>query len=71
VSTGIVKVVNSERGFSFLTLEQPHPSGKRDVFAHFSSFERAGLKHPTVGQRYSFEIKASDRGINAVNLEAL
>jgi cold shock CspA family protein len=70
VSTGFVKVVN-ERGFCFLTLEQPHVSGKTDVFCHFSEFERAGLRHPNVGDRYSFEIRASDRGINATNLEAL
>jgi cold shock CspA family protein len=71
VSTGFVKVVNSERGYAFLTLEQPHVSGKKDVFCHFSAFESAGLQHPEVGGRYSFEIRASDKGINAVNLEAL
>jgi integrase len=29
VTTGKVKVANTERGFCFITLEQPHVSGKR------------------------------------------
>jgi cold shock CspA family protein len=71
VSTGKVKVVNHDRGFCFITLEQEHVSGKRDVFAHYSSFEAANLPRPEVGNRYEFEIRASDKGINATNLTAL
>lgn len=70
MATGKTKVVN-QKGYAFITLDAPHESGKRDVFAHFSSFESAGLPHPEVGDRYSFDIQESDRGINAVNLQAL
>jgi CspA family cold shock protein len=70
VATGRVKVVN-DKGFCFITLDQPHVSGKADVFCHFSTFEKAGLRHPEVGDRYQFEVVPSDRGIHAVNIEAV
>lgn len=68
--SGHTKMVYPNRGFAFLTMDLKHPSGRKDVFAHFSEFERAGLRHPEVGDRYSFEVVPSDRGIHAVAIDA-
>jgi cold shock CspA family protein len=63
--------VSVERGYCFITMDLKHPSGRADVFCHFSQFELAGLRHPEVGNRYEFEVVPSDRGIHAINIEAV
>ena len=60
MATGIVKWFNPTKGYGFI---QPHGGG-RDVFAHISAVERAGL-----GQQIEYE-EVSDRGkTSAQNLK--
>jgi CspA family cold shock protein len=66
-ATGVAKVVNSAKGFSFI--KQDYHYGA-DVYAHFSEFELAGIPHPDIGDRFSFRIVESERGLRAVEIES-
>jgi cold shock protein len=57
VTTGTVKLFNSQRGYGFI---QPDDGGK-DVFVHISAVERAGLRELREGQRVSYEITKDRR----------
>jgi cold shock CspA family protein len=65
--TGKIKVI--ARGqFGFIK-QDTH--GAPDVFTHVEDHERAGLPLPKVGNRYSFDIEESPKGLRATNLVAL
>jgi cold shock protein len=65
---GTVKAVVADRGFFFLSA----PDGSRkDIFCHFSEFEKAGLRVPERGESYQFEIQMTEKGPQAINLAAV
>jgi CspA family cold shock protein len=66
MTTGIVKFLNTTKGFGFI---QPS-DGTKDVFVHISAVERSNLGHLTEGQEVSFEVQQDQRGPKAVNLQA-
>ena len=69
MANGTVKWINSTKGLGFI---QPL-GGSRDVFAHISAVERAGLVGLSEGQKVEFEEQRDPkRGkTSAVNLKAV
>jgi CspA family cold shock protein len=66
--TGTVKNIVSGRGFAFIAADR----GGKDVFVHYSEFQRAGLREPEVGDRYEFQIEMSRKNQpQATNLKAV
>lgn len=67
VPEGTVKWFDDKKGFGFI---EPDDAGE-DVFVHYSSVEMEGFKTLEEGQRVSFEIAESDKGLRAVNVHAV
>lgn len=61
MSSGTVKFFNTEKGFGFITPDE----GGKDVFVHKSG-TRAALYE---GDKVTFEVEQSPKGLNAVNVE--
>lgn len=66
---GTVKWFNSEKGFGFIQQE----NGGKDVFVHFRNVNRVGHERVTLedGQKVTFEVTESDKGLQAENVTAL
>jgi CspA family cold shock protein len=64
VLTGTVKWFNETKGFGFIT---PDDGGK-DVFVHFSAISASGFKTLTEGQKVSYEIQETPKGLAAANV---
>jgi CspA family cold shock protein len=64
--SGTCKWFNNERGYGFV-LED----GKEDVeyFVHFSSIQIEGYKTLKAGQKVSFELKETEKGIQATDVK--
>jgi len=64
--TGVVKWFNNERGYGFI-LEGGDDSV--EYFVHFSSVDMEGYKTLKTGQPVTFELKETEKGIQAVSVE--
>ena len=60
---GIVKWFSDQKGFGFIEQE-----GGKDVFVHHSAISGSGFKTLAEGDRVSFEVEATDRGLKAKNV---
>lgn len=60
MSEGVVKWFNSEKGYGFIEQDDGP-----DVFVHYSSIEMSGFKSLNEGDRVSFEVVDSERGLQA------
>ncbi|HEL1828615.1 TPA: cold-shock protein [Streptococcus suis] len=60
---GTVKWFNAEKGFGFIAQENGP-----DVFAHFSEIQSNGFKSLEDGQKVTFEVEQSQRGLQATNI---
>lgn len=69
--SGVVKWFNVSKGYGFFTLDQSEP--KKDCFFHATDAKKCGLDEKLIdeGQRYSFELQTTPRGIKAINLSRL
>ena len=65
--SGICKWFNNERGYGFVNEE-----GSDDVeyFVHFSSINMEGYKTLKTGQKVTFELKETEKGVQAVDVRA-
>ena len=65
--TGTVKWFNTKKGFGFI---QPDDGG-RDIFIHISAVDRAGIAHPTEGQKLTYDLQREPRNgrVSAANLK--
>ena len=65
--TGKVKWFSNERGYGFLLVDGD--DNKNEYFVHFSSITMDGYKTLKAGQPVVFELKDTDKGIQAVEVE--
>ncbi len=64
---GIVKWFDAKKGFGFI---EPDDASE-DVFVHYSALKMDGFKDLQEGQRVSFEVEDSDKGMRAANVSPL
>src|SRR3954462_5983658 len=67
MATGTVKWFNDDKGFGFITPDDP---GK-DLFVHHTGINAPGFKTLAEGARVSFDAEAGDKGPKAVNVTTL
>ena len=67
MATGTVKWFSDQKGFGFITPDEP---GK-DLFVHHQSIIGDGYRSLTDGAKVSFDAEAGDKGPRAVNVTAL
>ena len=65
--TGTVKWFNNDKGFGFITPDDP---GK-DLFVHHSNISGSGFKSLDEGQRVSFETSQGQKGPQADNVQPI
>jgi len=63
---GIVKWFSNERGYGFVLKDGVSDNG--EYFIHFSSIIMEGYKTLKPGQKVTFELLKTDKGVQAVNL---
>ena len=66
MATGVVKFVNNEKGFGFISRE-----GEDDVFVHFSNIQGSGYKSLDEGQRVEFDVAPGRKGEEAQNVRVI
>ncbi len=64
MATGRIKWFNDAKGYGFI--EQP--DGQGDVFVHFSAINMEGFKTLSEGQEVEFELKQTEKGLQAANV---
>ena len=64
---GTVKWFNNAKGYGFI---QPETGGE-DVFVHHSKIAMDGYRSLTEGQRVQFDVEQGDKGLQAVNVQAV
>jgi len=67
MATGTVKWFSDEKGFGFITPDEP---GK-DLFVHFSNISGNGFRTLTEGAQVSYEAEEGPKGPSAVNVQPL
>ena len=63
MSNGTVKFFNNAKGFGFITPDE----GGKDVFVH----QNALTEEINEGDKVSFDIEESPKGLNAVNVQVV
>ena len=63
MSNGTVKFFNNSKGFGFIT---PDDGGK-DLFIHQSGL----IDQITEGDKVSYDVEESEKGLNAVNVKVI
>jgi len=60
---GTVKWFNDSKGYGFIQRNEGE-----DVFVHFSAIETEGFRTLAEGEEVEFEIRDSERGVQAANV---
>ncbi len=63
--TGIIKRINSEKGFGFITPD----GGDKDVFFHSSALVGVSFAELREGEKVSFDTEPSEKGPRAANVK--
>jgi len=64
MARGTVKWFNDSKGYGFI--EQ---TDGEDVFVHFSAITMEGFKTLAEGEEVDFELKETDKGLQAANVQ--
>jgi cold shock protein len=67
MATGTVKWFNDQKGFGFITPDDP---GK-DLFVHTSGIVGDGYQSLSEGAKVSYDSESGEKGPKAVNVQAL
>jgi cold shock protein len=67
MATGTVKWFSDDKGFGFVTPDEP---GK-DLFVHHSAIAGDGFRSLAEGARVSYEAESDAKGPRAVNVQTL
>ena len=62
---GRVKWFSGAKGYGFIKRE----GEEKDIFVHFSDVKKSGLKYLKEDEQLTFEIKNSEKGLSAINLQ--
>ena len=65
--TGTVKWFSDDKGFGFVTPDEP---GK-DLFVHQTDIETTGFRSLDEGQKVEFESEPGDKGPKAINVKPI
>jgi CspA family cold shock protein len=63
--TGVCKWFNNERGYGFVYEEDKE---EVEYFVHYSSIEMEGYKTLKANQKVSFELKETEKGVQATEV---
>ena len=63
MSNGTVKFFNTSKGFGFITPDD----GSKDVFVHKNEL----IDKITEGDKVSYDVEESEKGLNAVNVKVI
>jgi CspA family cold shock protein len=66
--SGEVKWFSNERGYGFVFIDG---NFEKEYFVHFSSIDMEGYKTLKPKQKVEFELKETDKGVQAVNVVPL
>lgn len=64
MARGRIKWFNDAKGYGFI--EQP--DGGEDIFVHFSAINMEGFKTLSEGQEVEYELRQSEKGLQAANV---
>ena len=65
--TGTVKWFNNAKGYGFIVAD----GSDDDMFAHYSAITMEGYKTLKAGQAVTFDTKAVENGIHAINIATI
>ena len=61
---GIVKTFNKQKGYGFI-----HGKEGNSYFFHYSELQMKGYKTVDDGQKVEFDVKNTEKGMNAINIK--
>jgi CspA family cold shock protein len=64
--TGTVKWFDAKKGYGFITADNG-----QDVFVHYTGISGNGFRTLEEGERVSFSVQESEKGLKAVEVERL
>ena len=67
MATGTVKWFSDEKGFGFITPDEPGA----DLFVHHQAIQSDGYRSLAEGAKVSYDAEAGDKGPKAVNVVPL
>ncbi len=67
MARGTVKWFNDDKGFGFITPDEPG----EDVFVHHSAIQGSGFKSLAEGAKVSYDTEQGAKGLAAANVQPL
>lgn len=65
MNIGSIKWFDNEKGYGFITGDY------EDIFVHYSSIDQEGFKTLNEGQKVSYEVYKTNKGLQAKNVKEI